>query len=182
MRLFIAIDLPSSVKEKIAQLIKTLKKLDLEAKWVETANLHLSLKFLGEVEEKNTEEIKRIVADVAVNASQFEINLYSFGFFPNEKYPRVFFVATDKEDVLRNIAVHLEDRLAMIGFPKENRFKSHITLARFKGIKNIDLLKAEMKNIAIEEKSSVEEIALFKSTLTKTGPIYEKIFKVSLRP
>jgi 2'-5' RNA ligase len=176
MRLFIAIDFPKNIKEKLAAKVTILKKCDLAAKWVNIDNLHLTLKFLGDVKEDNLDKIKNIITKAAKQFKPLEVNLVNFGFFPNEKRPRVFFMATDHEEILKSISRILEEDLEKLGFRKEDRFKSHITLARLKGPKNIDCLKRAIKNISLDERFLINEIALFKSTLTRTGPVYEKIF------
>lgn len=146
MRLFIALNLPADIKAHLQQTQDILKKCAVEAKWVETKNLHITLKFLGEIkEESKTEKIKEIIAAGGRRFNSISVSLTNFGFFPNENRPRVFFIATDKEDSLKNIADFLEDKLEPLGFAKENRFKSHITLARLKSPKNIDCLKKEME-------------------------------------
>ena len=180
MRLFIGIDLDSKIKEELSKIIENLKKIKLDAKWVKKENLHLSLKFLGEVSEDKLEKIKEIILKVSKNLNPIEISTQNFGFFPNQNYPRVFFIGTDKEEELKKVASSLEDELEKIGFEKEDRFKSHITLARFRSLKNIDLLKKELKNIDISLRFNFTEICLFKSTLTSDSPIYEVIFKKEL--
>lgn len=181
MRLFIAIDLPIFIKSKLEDIINKLKKTNIDAKWVESKNIHITLKFLGETPQEKVEKIKKIIENVSNDYKVLELNLKNFGFFPNETNPKVFFISTDKEDKLRDIAKRLENSLENLGYLKEERFSSHITLARLKSKKNIDTLKKELKNIKVEEKFYIEEIALFKSTLTPLGPIYEKIFKITLK-
>lgn len=180
MRLFIAIDLPENLKEKLSHTIVGLKKCDLDAKWVNAPNIHMTLKFLGEVSEEDLDKIKKILSAAAGLFGRLELNTGEFGFFPNEKSPRVFFISTDKEEILRKIYIELEERLKALGFPKEDRFKSHLTIARFRSKKNIDCLIEEIKNISFEEKFEVSEIILFKSLLKPTGPVYEKIFSAHL--
>ena len=180
MRAFIAIDLTASIREEISKIIDQLKQCEISAKWVKPENIHLTLKFLGNIDEKQAEEVKNIISEVTASFNSLVVNFTEFGFFPNEKRPRVFFVSTDKEGVLKNIAEKLEDKLERLGFPKEGRFKSHITLCRFKELKNIDCLKREMKEISLKGELAIEEIILFKSTLTSSGPIYEKIFSAPL--
>ncbi|MBU1133375.1 MAG: RNA 2',3'-cyclic phosphodiesterase [Candidatus Omnitrophica bacterium] len=181
MRVFIAIKLPANIKDELRQIEADLGKCNLAVKWVDPQNMHLTLKFLGKVAEEKIEEIKKIIEDVAAQFNPFVVNFKEFGFFPNERRPRIFFISTDKEDKLKNISVVLEKRLEKIGFKPEFRFKSHITLARFKETKNIDCLKREVENITIEETFPVKEITLVKSTLTKSGPIYEEIFNAQMR-
>jgi len=157
-----------------------LKKCDVHAKWVNPKNLHFTLKFLGEATQEQIKEIEKIIEDVANRFRPFTVNLKEFGFFPNEKRPRVFFVSTDNEEILRKISQRLEEKLEKIGFKKEDRFKSHITVARLRSNKNLHLLKKEIKNISLTEAIPIKEITLFKSTLTESGPIYETICKMNL--
>jgi len=176
MRLFIAIDIPEDLKEKLARVIGGLKKCDLDAKWVNPSNIHITLKFLGETRGEQLEKIKAIISETAGNFAKLEIAAGNFGFFPNEISPKVLFISTNNDETLKNISLRLEDKVEGLGFPKENRFKSHLTLARFRGRKNIDRLKEEIKKITLEAKFAVCEIILFKSTLESSGPVYEKIF------
>jgi len=180
MRLFIAIDLPDHTKQELASLINTFKKYNLDAKWVKDTNLHLSLKFLGEVNEGAIANIEKIIIRTAGQHKSLEVTIRNFGFFPNEQFPRVFFVATDEEEALKRIAITLENALSEIGFDKENRFTSHITLARLRSVKNIETLKTEIKKTVVQKKIPVSEIVLFKSILQTTGPVYEKIFSAPL--
>lgn len=182
MRLFIALNLPADIKAHLQQTQDILKKCAVEAKWTEAKNLHITLKFLGEIkEESKTEKIKEIIAAGGGRFNSISVSLTNFGFFPNENRPRVFFIATDKEDSLKNIADFLEDKLEPLGFAKENRFKSHITLARLKSPKNIDCLKKEIENISINRAFPIKSLSLFKSTLTQSGSVYEEILKTTLR-
>lgn len=180
MRAFIAVDLPAVLKEKIANSIIHLKKCDVNAKWVRLENIHLTLKFLGEVKEEQIEEIKRALTEVATGFSPLVAKFTGFGFFPNERRPRVFFVSTDKEEILKDIYQRIENRLEELGFPKENRFKTHITLCRFKSLENIDCIEREVRKVKLEGEFAIEQITLFKSTLSRSGPVYEKIFSASL--
>jgi len=181
MRLFIAIDIPEDLKEKLSRVVIRFKKCDLDAKWVNTSSIHMTLKFLGEASEEQLDKIKNTISTTAGNFSKLELNVGGFGFFPNETSPRVFFISTDNEEILRNISLQLEDKLEVLGFAKEGRFKSHLTLARFRSKKNIDCLMNEIKNISVEEKFAVSEIILFKSLLKPAGPIYEKLFSAALK-
>jgi 2'-5' RNA ligase len=127
MRLFIAIDIPSEIKQLFERVEQRLKKCDLAAKWVEPKNVHLTLKFLGEVEEQKIPLIKNAMENTAHQFKSFRVSLENFGFFPAERNPRVFFAGTDKEDILRNIYQKIEEELFTIGFGKENRFAAHLT-------------------------------------------------------
>lgn len=180
MRAFIAIDLPVEIKTKFHEKEILFKKYDLAAKWVDARNTHLTLKFLGETGEDKLSAIKKIMASVARQFSPFIVNLTNFGFFPDEKNPRVFFVAIDNHELLKSIVQKLEKELTEMGFPVENKFHPHITLARVKNLKNILCLKETVKKITLSENFEIKKITLFESALTKTGPVYKAIFNASL--
>ncbi len=180
MRAFIAIDLPQILKEKIAKIEDNLKACGLEAKWVNPKNLHLTLKFLGEVKEEKLEKVKESIETAAKNFIAFKANLKSFGFFPNQERPRVFFISSDNEEKLKKIALDLEEKLEKAGFPREGRFKSHLTLARLKNTSNISCFIKKLEGVTVNETFPIDKIILFKSTLTKDGSIYEKVSTSSL--
>jgi len=175
MRAFIAVELPESLKNHLSQIQEDLKTCNLECKWIKPANIHLTLKFLGDIDQKQLGQIKTILKQVASNLSCFEVSIDGFGFFPNEKRPRVFFLSTTNQERLKSIVNQLEEALEKIGFPIEDRFRSHLTLARIKTLKNIELLKEKIKDVKMEGKLTVKELALYKSTLTPSGAIYERI-------
>jgi len=180
MRLFVAVNPPLEIKEKIKRLEADLKKCDLAAKWVKAENIHLTLKFLGEVGAEKIPSIKQAMEKVAGQFKAFEANMDGFGFFPSERNPRVFFVKTNQEEILKDVYRKLEAALKALGFAPEDKFKSHLTLARLKGRKNLNQLKEGLKKISLSESFSVKAITLFKSTLTAEGPVYSEIFKAAL--
>ena len=180
MRTFIAIDLPEKIKNKIAELENDFKKCNLTFKWVKPENLHLTLKFLGDISQEQVSKVKEAITKISGKFAAFKANFNGFGFFPNARKPRVFFISIDKEELFKSIASELEKELETLGFDKKNRFKSHITLARIKDLKNIESLTEKIKNTQLDEEFPADTIILYKSTLTKEGPIYGKIFKSNL--
>lgn len=175
MRLFIAIDIPDNIKNTLFIIQTKLKSCNLEAKWVTPKNLHVTLKFLGEVEEKVIPELIKIIDEVNVKFTPFTVKLKEFGFFPNPRRPQVFFISTDQELKLKNIALLLEEKLESLGIKKEGKFKAHITIARIKSPKNIGCLIKGIETLSLNAAFSLEQIALIKSTLKSCGPIYERI-------
>ena len=180
MRTFIAIPIPDNIKNYLRDIQGQLKKIDLLAKWVNPSNIHMTLKFLGEIKEEMIPSIENAINEIAVNYSSLEVDLTKFGFFPNERNPRIFFISTDKEELLQKIAYRLEEKLEGLGFEREYKFKSHITLARFKSKKNVNQLVEKTKAINVEKSFPINEIILYKSTLTPKGPIYDVLFKQCL--
>jgi len=187
MRTFIAIELPKEIKDSLAQLQEELKKTGADVKWVKPENIHLTLKFLGEINNKKLEKITEILWDVAKNKDSFSIRLSSIGTFPVLSSPRVIWVGIDmggKES--EKIAWELEKKIARIGIPKEKRpFSSHITIGRTRSTQGRDNLIQELKNLEGNFRLENSEflatkITFFKSTLTPTGPIYESLQEANL--
>lgn len=185
MRTFIAIELPKETKDTLAKLQERLKAAGADVKWVKPDHIHLTLKFLGEVNDKKLDKIKSVLADVAKENPAFQIEINSAGAFPNLSSPRVIWVGADKGDnETKKIAAELEEKIAReAGIPKEKRpFSSHITLGRVRSNTNREKLTQEIQKIGDTSPIfSVSKIILFKSTLTPNGPIYEALKEASLK-
>lgn len=188
MRTFIAIELPDEIKNSLARIQSQLKTSGADVKWVEPGNIHLTLKFLSEIDEKKLDKIIEILKDITKNKNYFHIRISSLGAFPKMNFPRVIWVGIDEGDTeSKEIAKELEQNLAKIGIPKESRpFSSHITIGRTRSTLNRDKLVQGLKTIEDnfgKENFSfrVTKITLFKSTLTPKGPIYEVLHNASLR-
>lgn len=185
IRAFIAIELAQEIKDYLRQLESDFKKTAADVKWVEPQNIHLTLKFLGEQDSKRIKAIKEILDKLANEKSRYNIELSHLGGFPKLETLRVIWIglsAGDRET--KELAAGLEERTCRLGIPKEKReFSSHITIGRVRSPLNREKLVAAIKNCAIPEgklKFQVEDIALFKSTLTPQGPIYEAIHRAIL--
>lgn len=175
MRAFIAIELPSHIQKELAKIEEELKQADADVKWVKPGNLHLTLKFLGEIDEKKAQQISDLLKEITRNTPSFELTLTRVGAFPKKQYPRVIWVEAENHLPLVKIFEELEKQLLKLGFAKESRpFQSHITLGRLRSPKNRQGLIEKLNLIAAsEEKFLVQSLVLFKSTLTAAGPIYE---------
>ena len=188
MRTFIAIDLPKEIKDSLAILKEQLMASGADVKWVEPQNIHLTLKFLGEVDEKKLEKIITILEEVAKNKNSFSLSISSLGAFPKLDYPRVIWLGIDEGDKeSKEIAKELEEKIAKIGIPKEDKpFSSHITIGRTKSTLNREKLVQNLKTLAggfgkRNLACRVTKIILFKSTLTPKGPIYEALKEASFK-
>ncbi|MCX5697614.1 MAG: RNA 2',3'-cyclic phosphodiesterase [Candidatus Omnitrophica bacterium] len=188
MRTFIAIELPPDIKESLGKLQAGLKQTGADVKWVNPDNIHLTLKFLGEVDDKKIIEIENILGEVAKSSKSFYINPCSIGVFPKIEFPKVIWIGIDKGDSeTKVIAGKLEQSLAQIGIPKEDRpFSSHITIGRTKSFLKRDKLIQELKNLEGKiagkfREFPVTKLTLFKSTLTPKGPIYEILSHTELK-
>ena len=179
MRAFIGIDLPPNIKEKIRSIQELLHQ-DIDCKWINPDNSHITLKFLGDINEDRAEKIKIIIEETAKKHAAFNGSLSSLGFFPDDKKPRVFFIAVGRSENLKLISQCLEEKLEKIGFKKEDNFKPHITLARLKTAQKLKNLKKKTADLVLGQELPIKELVLYKSALTQNGPVYEKIFTSSL--
>ncbi|MBN1383777.1 MAG: RNA 2',3'-cyclic phosphodiesterase [Elusimicrobia bacterium] len=175
MRLFIAVNINDENKNKIVQIQTGLKNDITDIKWVEKENLHLTLKFLGEVADGRLDALKKRIKETGSLTKDFEIDFCNLGVFPKETFSRILWIGIDKgQDGLKSLAQKLEDSLEAAGFKKEKRpFSAHLTIGRFKKPKPCKISGLPYKEEKFSE--TVEKISLVKSTLTSKGPIYEVI-------
>ena len=175
MRLFLAIDLPKEIKEYLFELEKKFKEAKIT--WVSKKNLHLTLKFLGEVEEKDIPKIKK---QIQVKAKHLSIHLGNIGFFHHAKDPRVIWVSIEPEEQVIELQQKIDEELLTV-FSGEQKFQAHITLGRIKSIRRKEDFQNSVKNIQIEPKPfQIHSYQLMKSDLKKTGPQYEILENVVL--
>ena len=184
MRLFIAIGLNDTLKEKISELQKYFIDIDSDVKWVDRKNLHFTLKFLGETGENKLKDIESAINKSLVQIKSFFITIEKTGTFPETGAPRVLWLGiSEGSEILSSISSKLNDYLFESGFEKENRgFTPHLTIGRVRSNRNILMLKDKIKqfhDISIG-KNEVNEVLLMQSKLTPSGPIYTRagVFKI----
>ncbi|MDD5477159.1 MAG: RNA 2',3'-cyclic phosphodiesterase [Candidatus Omnitrophica bacterium] len=188
MRAFIAIDLPSNIKNAISKMQDKLNTSLPKVNWVAPVNLHLTLKFLGEISPKQLDSINQIISQTVKTITGFKIKLESLGAFPNEACARIIWIGTDQAPkALEQIVAQLETKLAGLGIPKEGRpFRAHITIGRIKHRLNpCDLEKGidQVKNDVVYEnlEFNTRGITLFQSTLGKECPTYTVLKETSFK-
>jgi 2'-5' RNA ligase len=131
MRLFVALEIPSAVREKLAALIEALRAVSPQTRWVRTENLHVTLKFIGEVPEAKLADIRVALAGIRSDLP-CTLDFRGLGFFPNEKYPRVLWAGVEAPPNFRTLAADIDLAMEPLGIPREHRpFSPHLTLSRF---------------------------------------------------
>ncbi|AGK60507.1 2-5 RNA ligase [Archaeoglobus sulfaticallidus PM70-1] len=176
MRLFVAVDLSENVREEVYRLTRSFTPFN-GVKTVEKENLHITLKFLGEVKESKLNKITEKLGEI--DFEKFELSFRGIGFFPNISRMRVIWVGVKDDSKINILAEEVEKRLAELKFKRENRFKAHATIARIKRLNPSD--KTRILNLleGYEDREFgdmvVEKFVLKKSTLTPKGPIYEDV-------
>jgi len=185
LRLFIAVNLPDEIKSGVARKLLGLKAVESGIKWVEPQNLHITLKFLGWTDDKNVDQIIRISEDQVKNIKKFRVSFRGWGGFPAGKHPRVLWIGIDKDkEELKDLADSLEEAFSKEGFKSEKReFSAHLTVGRVKENKGVDKVLDKMSEMGEIDFGSflVGSIDLMKSTLTRSGPIYEVVSRKLLR-
>jgi len=178
MRTFMAVEVPENVRRKIDNFLKEKATKNLPIKWVRFDNLHITLQFLGEIDESKKKEIAAVIAEIARKFTPFQVKLEGIGCFPNPRNPRVLWIgAKEGAEKLCEIAQNLETTLSRFGIKEEKRFHPHLTIGRIKTSCKVDNILE--KNIETEP-FQVNSITLFKSTLRSEGPIYEALENFAL--
>ena len=182
IRAFLAVDLDDDLKPKINKLIRQFKKTDARIKYVELANLHLTLKFFGDIDTDGLDLLEDAIADVISNYDSFKVKIRGCGAFPNTSRIKVIWVGIDDDALIRDLHDELDKQFQRLGFDRDRKFSTHLTIGRMKSAKNKNKVKSTIEEFGDVEIGEMEvtHISLKKSTLTPAGPIYEdlKIFEL----
>lgn len=184
IRTFVAIELPPKIVASIDNIQESFRSYGFKVRWVRPSNIHLTLKFLGNVKAAETGAIGRALLSAVNGFEPLSITAKGVGVFPGIKRPRVLWVGVGGQiNQLIQLQQSLDQTLADIGFAKEKRaFKGHLTMGRVKG--NIDprrLLEAIKAYAGYEsEPFVVDKMILFKSDLQPKGAVYTKLMEAKL--
>jgi len=178
LRTFAAVEITNPVRAKADALIHALADTSADVNWVEPHNLHLTLKFLGDVHQRDIHDICRVIAKSVAKLQPFEIEVCGAGAFPNPARPRTIWLGvTAGADPMVVLHDRVEADLAEIGYREEHRrFQAHLTLGRVRGAGiGISELGDRLQKQAdfLAGRMTVEKLTVFASTLTSAGPIYE---------
>lgn len=186
MRTFIAIELPQHITAALGNIQETLKSSKLNIRWVRPENIHLTLKFLGDILPEAVDPISRALSESVRGYDPISLSAKGSGAFPGIKNPRVIWVGLSGQvPRLKTLQQTLAENLAALGFEKEKRaFKGHLTLGRIKGSVDPVKLNAALNEVMDFETEPflADRIILFQSDLKPTGPVYTKIASAALAP
>jgi 2'-5' RNA ligase len=186
LRTFIAVDLGKAIRDRCVALQELLARAATDVKWVEPENLHVSLLFLGEVEDRDMAVVCRAVADVCAAHAPFAMHVETAGCFPHPRRPRVLWVGVG-EGRTEVVALHdaLEKPLLQLGCYRreERRYTPHITLGRVRGDRATSALAAALAQQARWQGgvTQVQEVRVLSSELTPQGPIYTVLSRAPVR-
>lgn len=185
IRTFIAIKIPEDIQEKLSDLQEKLQQAEAHVSWVKPDNIHLTLKFLGNIEEDQIPAIVSSLKESVKVVTPFQLQIGYAGAFPNIRFPRVVWIGVtdDENGSLKALQTDLNERLARVGFKEENgRFNPHLTLGRVRSQKNrSNLLRAieAIINIWVGV-IAVNAIYLIRSELKPTGSEYTDIAEIRI--
>lgn len=185
IRAFIAIEFAAATVNRITAAIEQLKPHIVGIRWMASANYHLTLKFLGDIDESQIETIGQALADALHPFQRFTINAKGLGVFPNVKRPRVLWVGLVGSP-LTTLALAVEAALVPLGFPREEKaFTPHLTIGRWRQTERADRVLGEaLKSWTYFDLGAtvVDEIILFESVLKPAGAIYNRRKVITLKP
>jgi 2'-5' RNA ligase len=177
MRTFVALVPSDAELARLADAAAGLRNAGFPIRWVPPENVHLTLKFLGEVPEERVQEVCAAVDGAAAGVAPFEMTVGRFGAFPSLGRPQVVWVGVELESTLQSLQGSLEEALAGLGFPREERpFRPHLTLGRarkrvspneFRGLDDL------VQRLEYGDAFQIRSVDVMRSRLMPTGAIYD---------
>lgn len=185
-RIFVAVDISDKARSAAAAYIENLRTEFREVRvgWERAEKLHLTMKFLGDCDERQIKELEKIVAESAAQLQRFTIQIAETGVFPNARNPRVLWIdAKDPAGNLVKIHEFLEADCWKIGFAREQRkFVPHLTIGRVREPNRArNLAEKHLQNKFEPVESAVSEIVIYESKLLPAGSVYSVVSKHKLK-
>lgn len=192
IRAFIAIELPETIHQKLDEIEKQIQTRAGErarraVRWVPASNMHLTLKFLGEVSTGNVQALAQILKNEANRHARFELTIQGLGAFPNLRHPRVIWVGTEGPAELANMQKAIDAETRQLGYPAEERpFSPHLTLGRISQNAHPDEIAQVVRalsemQVGMLGQVPVERIHLFRSDLRPAGAVYTSLYDFALQ-
>lgn len=189
LRAFIAIKLPDELTEKLDQVSSNLQTRlnELPLRWVPIENIHLTLKFLGDVSEASLDLVTEILKTQAGAQKPFDVSVGGLGIYPNMKQPRVIWVGVEAPDELEIFQRRIDSETSRLGYALDKRrYSAHLTLGRVSRNANPDNIKM-ISQLLIKEKvgflgvAHISTVCLYRSDLKPGGAVYTKLFSTPFK-
>jgi RNA 2',3'-cyclic 3'-phosphodiesterase len=181
MRLFVALEIPGEIRNRLRDLIAELRPICQDARWATPEQMHVTLKFIGHAidrpENENFAALRAALRGIQ-SPAPVDLQFRGLGFFPNSRHPRVFWCGIEASENLARLAVEIGEALEPLGIPAETRdYKPHLTLARFKMPQPVPRLAHLAEQNAAREFGSVHtaEFHLFESITKPSGAEYRNL-------
>jgi 2'-5' RNA ligase len=184
IRTFIAFDTPEQIKKEMGVVQSELKKSNAEVKWEDENKFHVTVKFLGDIEENTLPSVITKIESIVHTHSRFDVYYKGIGSFPNNKNPRVIWIGCGNNDGrLELFKTSLDVGLLSFGFEEEKRkFHPHITLGRVKSLKGVKNLTPMLEKLTFDSHvTKINEILVMKSILRPEGSEYSLLKAIKLQ-
>jgi len=185
VRTFVAVEIEEGVRNRAAKLIRQLQQCGADVRWVDARQMHITLKFLGDVDFRDVYQVCVAVERAVAAVEPFSIEVRGVGAFPSLARPRVLWLGVEYgAEQLCDLNARVESALQSLGYPREaRRFQAHLTLGRVRrqdqALQDLAKMMQEMQDLDFGP-SSVEEVVVFSSELQPDGPIYEPMSRAEL--
>lgn len=184
IRSFVAISIPDPILEAIEQTVSRIRALGLNARFPKIRSIHLTLKFLGDLDPSMVGDVSRALDAVVQSHETFELTIQGTGVFPNIRRPRIVWVGVDVTPALLRLQSSVEESMVRLGFESDRRpYRPHLTVARLKDARNLlelrDFLEEEAVGLTMGS-LRVDEVLLMQSTLWPQGAEYQQLSSHSL--
>ena len=190
LRAFIAVEIPPEIREAIGKAMAPLQKgIGSIVRWVPIENMHLTLKFLGDVSPTNVEMLSEMLRAEANLFHCFDLRLSGLGSFPTLKRPRVIYIGIQAPGTLDALQRGIESASRRLGYESEERgFSPHLTIGRVKHASRVTAIEQQTIRRALEETridllgtARVDSVHLYKSDLKPTGSVYTRLYSAPLK-
>jgi len=185
LRAFIAIEMPGLVADAVRRSQQALQKDGIRLRWVRPENVHLTLRFLGDISAATIQAVREAMERSVFGRQPFFLRLSGIGVFPGLKHPKVIWLGLQGQvDLLDDLYRNLSAFLAEQGIPRAERpFKGHLTIGRAKGRLDSENLEAVLLRQAAFETDdfAADSICLFKSDLTPGGAVYTPLVRTTIK-
>jgi len=185
VRSFIALKIDPEVKKNLTKMIRQFEKVSSRVKWIQPSAMHLTLKFLGDIDRVKAEKLMNILDKISSKYPPFDLSCSGIGTFPiKSRNPKVIWAGITDNSFIKGIYEDIEAEAQNIGFSKEKRsFHPHLTLGRVKKRAEIQKLVPELERTKNKDfgKTEVNGLTLFESTLTTQGAVYRILHESLLR-
>ena len=188
LRAFVAVEIHPEIHSAMDSELAPLREMlnSSLVRWTPTAKIHLTLKFLGDISQKNLEMLTQILKPEVGKHEPFEMEIKGLGSFPNARQPRVIWIGIQAPSGLLSLQRGIEAAATTLGYPGDKRlFSPHLTIGRVK--KNVNSAQVQKIREALDQTklgvlgtAHVTEVHLFKSDLKPSGSVYTKLFSVPL--
>ncbi len=181
IRIFFAVPIPEKIKATLARFQDEMQNISGRVKWVRPEGMHLTLKFIGEVEQDRAEQLWTALDDLDFPAP-FEVTLDKPGVFPNPRRPRILWIGLEHTEELVTVASQIDERLQQEGAePESRKFHPHLTLGRVRGKGLPRPVIEDFLNLAVPpQPMRMESVVCYKSDLQPSGAVYTALHTIHL--